>query len=153
MFVEHSIHICQPIEKVSAVVALGTREWFPGLDDSGQAEVGPQIAGVGIRTKVAVEVGQPVTLGDWIQIPITWKATFVERLFPVMTGKVEFAPLDARTTRLSVCGMYEPPLGPLGRQIDNAVMHTVAEATVKDLAESLARRFEAVVDSREARSS
>ena len=41
--------------------------------------------------------------------------------------------------------MYEPPLGPLGKQVDNAFMHTVAEATVADLAQSIARRVDADV--------
>jgi len=68
-------------------------------------------------------------------------------LFPVMVGKVELAPVDARTTKLTVCGMYEPPLGPLGRQLDNAFMHTVAEATISDLVQSIAERLDAAVSS------
>jgi hypothetical protein len=86
-----------------------------------------------------------VTTGDWTTIPITWRATFIEKLFPVMVGSVELSPVDARTTKLTVSGMYEPPLGPLGRQMDNAFMHTVAEATVSDLAHSIAKRLDAAV--------
>ncbi|HXN77726.1 MAG TPA: hypothetical protein VN965_03005, partial [Candidatus Dormibacteraeota bacterium] len=56
--------------------------------------------------------------------------------------------VDARTTKLTVGGMYEPPLGPLGRQLDNAFMHTVAEATVGDLALSIAERLDAAVSAR-----
>jgi hypothetical protein len=37
--------------------------------------------------------------------------------------------------------MYEPPLGKLGEQLDRAVMHNVAEKTVKDLAESIAEKL------------
>jgi hypothetical protein len=59
-----------------------------------------------------------------------------------MTGKVELAPVDLRNTRLTVCGMYEPPLGRLGKQLDDALMHRTAQATVKDLAESIAKRLE-----------
>lgn len=114
----------------------------------GRSAVGPQVAGIVLRKKVSVEVGLPVTTGDWTEVPITWKATFIEKLFPVMVGKVELAPVDARTTRLTICGMYEAPLGPLGRQIDNAFMHTVAEATVSDLAMSIAERLDAAVLSR-----
>jgi hypothetical protein len=143
MFVQHSVHIGRPIETVTAVLASGPREWFARLDDSGEAAVGPNVAGVGLRKKVAVEIGQPVSLGDWIEIPITWKATFVEQLFPVMVGKIQLSPAVAQTTRLTVCGMYEAPLGPVGRQLDHAFMHTVADATIKDLAELLAKQFEA----------
>ena len=130
---------------MKAIIAAGPHVWIAHLDESGEAEVGPQIAGVALRKKVAVEVGPLVTAGDWTEIPVTWKATFIEKLFPVMTGKVELAPIDGRTTKLTVCGMYEPPFGPLGKQVDDAFMHKVAEATVADLAESIARRIDAAV--------
>jgi hypothetical protein len=145
MFVEHSVHIDQPVAAVTRVLTAGPREWFARLDDLGRSAVGPQVAGIVVRKKVAVGVGVPVTTGDWTTIPITWRATFIEKLFPVMVGSVELSPVDARTTKLTVSGMYEPPLGPLGRQMDNAFMHTVAEATVSDLAHSIAKRLDAAV--------
>jgi len=80
--------------------------------------------------------------GDWTNIPVTWKATGPKPLFPIMTGRVELVPVDTRVTRLTVSGMYEPPLGPVGKKIDEAVMHRVAEATVRELAESIAKRLE-----------
>jgi hypothetical protein len=144
MFVERSIHIDHPVEAVKAIIAAGPHAWFAQLDDSGETEVGLHIAGIGLRKKVAVEVGPLVTTGDWAEIPITWKATFIEKLFPVMTGKVELSPVDALTTKLTVCGMYEPPFGSLGKQVDDAFMHTVAEATVADLAHSIAGRIHAI---------
>jgi hypothetical protein len=145
VFVQRSIHIDHPVDAVTSVLAAGPHAWFAHLDALGETEVGPHVAGIGLRKKVAVEVGPVVTTGDWTEIPVTWKATFIEKLFPVMTGKVELAPVDGRTTRLTVCGMYEPPFGPLGKQVDDAFMHKVAEATVADLAESIARRIDAAV--------
>jgi hypothetical protein len=145
MFVERSLHIDHPVEAVKAILAAGPHAWFAHLDGPGETEVGPHVAGIGLRKKVAVEVGPLVTTGDWTEIPVTWKATFIEKLFPVMTGKVELAPVDARTTKLKVCGMYEPPFGPLGKQVDDAFMHKVAEATVADLAMSIARLIDAAV--------
>lgn len=145
MFVERSIHIDHPVEAVTAILAAGPHAWFAQLDDSGATEVGPHVAGIGLRKKVAVEVGPLVSTGDWTEIPLTWKAIFIEKLFPVMTGKVELSPLDARTTRLTVCGMYEPPFGSLGKQVDDAFMHTVAEATIADLAGSIASRIAEVL--------
>jgi hypothetical protein len=145
MFVEQSVQIDHPVESVTAVLAAGPREWFARLDDLGRSAVGPQVAGIVLRKKVAVEVGLPVTTGDWTVIPIKWKATFIEKLFPVMVGEVELAPVDSRTTKVTVCGSYEPPFGPLGRQVDNAFMHTVADATVGDLARSIAERLDVAV--------
>jgi hypothetical protein len=109
--------------------------------------VGPQVAGIGIRKKVAIEFGEPVAAGSWTEVPVSWRARSVPQLFPVMTGKIELAPVDSRSTKLTVCGMYQPPLGSLGEYLDDALMHKVAEATVRDLAESIAERLEALVRS------
>ncbi len=141
MFVQHSVHVGGPIEAVSLSLATGHREWFPRLGDDDNAKVGVRIAGIGFRKKVAVEVGEPVTSGAWTEVPITWQATSIKDLFPVMVGKVELAPVDIGVTRLTVSGMYQPPLGRLGKKLDDALMHRVAEATVKELAESIAERL------------
>ena len=111
------------------------------------AAVGPLVAGVGIRKKVDVEFGEPVAAGSWTEVPITWQATSIPKLFPVMTGKIQLAPADSRNTRLTVCGMYRAPLGDLGEYLDDVLMHRVAEATVKDLAVSIAARLKSLVRS------
>jgi hypothetical protein len=59
--------------------------------------------------------------------------------------------VDARVTRLTVSGMYEPPPGQVGKRIDEALMHNVAQATVKELAESIARRLGAALASQASR--
>jgi hypothetical protein len=142
MFVEHSLHIERPIEAVTAALVKGPRKWFPRINGDGSAAVGPRVVGVAVRKKVTVSIGEPVTGGSWTQVPVTWQATSIRKLFPVMTGKVELAPVDAQVTRLTVCGMYEPPFGRLGKHLDDALMHRVAEATVRELADSIAKRLE-----------
>jgi hypothetical protein len=147
VFVHHSVHIDSPILAVSVALARGPGEWFPRLEEPSQAAVGPLVAGIGIRKKVDVEFGEPVAAGSWTEVPVSWRARSVPRLFPVMTGKIELAPVDSRNTKLTVCGMYQPPLGSLGKHLDDGLMHKVAEATVRDLAESIAGRLETLVRS------
>jgi hypothetical protein len=146
MFVRHSVHIEQPIAAVSRLLTDSAHSWFPRLKDDNVSEVGLRIAGVPVRKKVTVEVGEAVTGASWAEVPLTWKASFAKQLFPVMDGKVELAPVDARVTRLTVSGMYEPPLGRVGRRLDETLMHNVAQATVKELAESIAKRLDAEID-------
>jgi hypothetical protein len=129
-----------PIGAVNAALAAGPRKWFPVLDGTNQGDGHSQ--GVGLRKKITVEVGEAVSSGDRTEIPITWKATFIRRLFPIMTGKVEIAPVASRTTLLTVCAMYELAIGRIGKPLDEALVHRVAEGTVKDLAESIAKRLE-----------
>jgi hypothetical protein len=147
VFVQHSVHIGGPVLEVSLALAKGAGEWFPRLEEPGRTAVGPSVAGIGIRKKVDVEFGEPVAAGSWTEVPVSWRASTVPQLFPMMTGKIELAPVDSRTTRLTVCGMYQAPLGELGEFLDNALMHRVAKGTVKDLAESIGERLGAVVRS------
>lgn len=46
---------------------------------------------------------------------------------------------------MTVSGMFQPPLGKLGEQLHASVMHSVAEGTVKELAESIAKRIEETI--------
>jgi hypothetical protein len=140
--VQHSVHIKRPVQQVSAALLEGPAKWFPRLKGENVSSLGLHVAGVPVRKKVAVEFGDPVKTSTWAVVPVTWKATFPQSLFPVMTGKVDLAPVSKEETRLTVSGMYEPPLGRLGEELNEAVMHRVAEGTVKELAESIAKRLE-----------
>ncbi|HUZ86144.1 MAG TPA: hypothetical protein VNF26_04270 [Candidatus Baltobacterales bacterium] len=142
MYIEHSEHVDHPIKACSDALLEGPRKWFPRIGDKNVTRVGVHVAGLPIRKRVTVELGEPVKTSTWTVIPLTWKATFPEKLFPEMTGKIELSPSDRDVTRLTVSGMYQPPLGSLGRQLDQALMHNVAEGTVKELAESIAARLE-----------
>jgi hypothetical protein len=106
-----------------------------------KSDVGLRVAGVTIRKRVTVQLGEPENRGEWTNVPVSWKATFPERLFPVLAGRLEVVPVEKRVTRLTVSGMYEPPLGRLGALIDDAVMHSVADATVRELTESIAEQL------------
>ncbi len=120
----------------------GPKKWFPRLGSKGVGTVGMHVAGIPVHKRVTVELGEPVKTSTWTVIPLNWKATFPEKLFPTMTGRIELAPVDKSTTRLTVSGMYNPPLGRLGQQIEETLMRGVAKATVKELAESIAKRLE-----------
>ena len=143
MYVQHSVHVEHSVDDCAAAIGRGPKTWFPRLRADNATEVGLRVAGVSVRKRVVVDLGQPVAEGEWLNIPISWRATFPEKLFPVMTGKIELAPVEKGITRLTVSGMYEPPLGRLGALIDEAVMHSVAEATVREVTESIASRLAA----------
>ena len=142
MFVQHSVHVSRPVADCSKALLESPQLWFPRMRGKNISQVGIRLAGLPLRKRVVVEVGEPVKTSTWAEIPLTWQATFPQKLFPVMTGKVELAAADTGVTRLTVSGMYEPPLGKIGEQLDEALMHNVAEATVRELAESIGRKLE-----------
>jgi hypothetical protein len=132
--VEHAVHLQHPIEIVSAALLEAPAKWFPKA-------VGVHIAGIPVRKKVAVDFGDAAHISTWAVVPLTWKATFAEQLFPAMTGRVAVSPVSKEETGLTLTGMYDPPLGKLGEQLNETLMHKVADRTVKELAVSIAEKL------------
>jgi len=123
----------------------GPRQWFPKLSGKNVGSVGIHVHGLPVRKRVVVSVGEPVKTSTWTVIPLEWSATFPEQLFPKLAGRIELSPIDKDVTRLSVSGRYQPPFGKIGRRLDETLMKGVAETTVRELAESIARRIEVSV--------
>ena len=134
MHVTHSLHINRPIKDVSSELLAEPTRLFP-------RSVGLHVAGIPVRKRVQILIGEPEHTSAWASIPIWWQPTFGRQLLPVMNGKVEVEPSGKDETRLTVSGMYEPPLGRLGDELDRALMHRVAEGTVKELAETIAKKL------------
>ncbi|HET7421858.1 MAG TPA: hypothetical protein VFL27_15870 [Candidatus Dormibacteraeota bacterium] len=135
MHVQHSVHIGRPVQEVSSTLLASPSRFVP-------RSVGLHVAGIPLRKRVQLLIGEPERTSTWAAIPIWWQPTFGRKLLPVMNGKMELFPVTQDETRLTVSGMYEPPLGKLGEQLDRALMHNVAEGTVKELAETIAKRLE-----------
>jgi hypothetical protein len=144
--IQHSVHINRPVEAVSRALAMAPRGWLPSLVGPSPGVTGEAIAGIGLRTKVTIELGEPVTSGVWTEIPITWQASYIRRMFPLMVGKIEVAPNEGRSTTLTVYGSYEQPPERVGARLDEDLIE-VARATVKEVAESIAGRLDAAAES------
>ncbi|HMK97435.1 MAG TPA: hypothetical protein VK425_07805, partial [Acidimicrobiales bacterium] len=76
-------------------------------------------------------------------LSIKWQAAERPALFPVLEGDLELVPLGADRSRLILSASYVPPLGELGRRLDRAVLHRVAESTVRSFLRRLASSLEA----------
>ena len=135
MQVEHSVEIKGSVEQLSSALLDSPSRWFPRL-------VGIHVAGIPVRKRVHILVGEPERTPVGAAISIWWQPTFGRKLLPVMNGRLELAEAGKNKTRLTVGGSYEPPLGRLGEQLDKALMHKVAKGTVKELAMSVAERLE-----------
>jgi hypothetical protein len=104
------------------------------------AHVGP----VDVTADVTIELGPyddtPLATGRPAhRIPITWKAIRATRAFPVMHAELVIYPLTATETQLELAGTYEPPLGLVGRAIDSTLLHRIAEASVLQFVQEVAR--------------
>jgi hypothetical protein len=62
-------------------------------------------------------------------------------LLPVLDADVTLTPESADTARIRLDGSYRPPLGKLGDQLDRAILHRAATATIRTFLTSVADRL------------
>jgi len=155
MFVRYFNELPFAAAHLEAVLLRDPRRWLPVLAaDAGDhgdrlsAAVGLAVDGHRMRKVVDIEVGEPVRLGEKVVLPLTWRAAGAEALFPVMEGDLELAPLGPAISQLAMSARYRPPLGAVGRAIDRAVLHRVAEATIKDFVDRVAEALEAQAEAK-----
>lgn len=139
MFVRYFLELPRPLEQVEGALLSSPEDWVPGLATAAEArgqlllaEVGFGAEGRRLEKQVGIELGQPFRIASKTILPMTWRATRAEELFPTLEADLEVAALGATRTQLSISARYRPPLGTLGRAIDRALLHRVAEATLKD---------------------
>ena len=128
-----TVQVKRPFDDLSGTLESASA-WMP-------RSVGIRVAGVPVRKRVSMQVGDAVRTSTWAAVSVSWTATFPERLFPKMDGKVALSPAGRSVTKLAVSGMYEPPFGRVGEDLNAALLHSLAELTVKQLAESIAVRL------------
>ncbi len=149
MFIYYFVHLdrsfgearAQLLEVLSGLDGMAAAAYREGEEIRAKLRLGeyPAVAKV-----VRLEVGEPVGEDETMLLPIVWKATGTPGLFPRMEAEVVLAELGPVLTQLSLRGSYRPPLGPLGRVLDRALLHRVAEASVKGFVDRVARTIEGV---------
>ena len=139
MFVRYYLDIAAPAADVEMRLFEDPQAWVPGLlraaEDRGRtllAEVGFELESRRIAKEVEIFFGSPFRFPSKTVLPMTWRAAGHAWLFPRLEADLEVAPLGVDRTQLSMSASYRPPMGTMGRALDRALLHRVAEATVKD---------------------
>ncbi len=78
-----------------------------------------------IENKVADSSSGPET-----RLQLEWEAAVTPRLFPFMKAELSIYPLTSTETQLDFLGVYEPPLGAVGKTMNAIAGHRIAEASV-----------------------
>jgi len=106
---------------------------------SGTARVGPSGGWPGVTKLVKVNVGDVVADGSTVRLPLRWEATGPgSGLFPALDADITLSPDGEQATKLTLTGVYRPPLGSLGAVLDRALLSRVANATIRDFLSRLA---------------
>ena len=94
--------------------------------------------GAPVAKTVRLDVGVPYRGRQETTIPVTWEATGAPGLFPKMEGELVVAPVGPDVTQIALRGTYRPPLGAVGRAVDRALFHRIAETSIKRFVDRLA---------------
>jgi hypothetical protein len=144
MLAQASATLPYPSAKVAVLLATPDHPWTVSLDGGGDellARVGVSVGRLSVYKGVRLYVGaSSATLrADRVMLPVSWEAVGGPPIFPKMGGTLHVEPQGVGTTRLTLNATYDPPLGKLGRLIDRALMHRVADLTMTDFVERLVR--------------
>lgn len=148
MFIRYFVEIPRALADVEAEILASPTELFS--DPARHAEsnggrllhevgFGPPLARIG--AVVELRAGTPIRFPSKTVLPISWRPAFLSALVPTLDADVELGELGPARTQLSISARYSPPLGAVGRALDRAVLHRVAEATVKDFLDRVAIRL------------
>lgn len=146
MFIRYFIEISQPMAEVEAELLDSPGHWSTEpareAEARGQrllAEVGFGPPGARIGKRVELQFGEPIRFPSKTILPMSWKPAGVDSLFPGLDADIELGELGSDRTQLSISARYTPPFGSFGRVLDRALLHRVAEATVKDFLDRAAQ--------------
>jgi hypothetical protein len=144
VFIYYFAQLRQPFEKVEDRVCRLLRD-LTGWADAAYRDGEELRARVGVGGKrgfiaktVTLDVGRPVRTPHQTTIPLSWKATGAPGLFPQMNADLTVARIGPDMVQLGFSGSYEAPGGPVGQAIDEALLHRIAESSVKGFVDRIA---------------
>jgi hypothetical protein len=92
---------------------------------------------VSLAGLVLFDIGEPEISAAGHLYPLRWRATGARNLFPLLKAELILADMSGQVL-ISLRGVYDPPMGSLGRMVDRALLSRVADATVKSWVDQLA---------------
>jgi len=100
------------------------------------SELRVDIGGIGVEADIIISVkkieekGSDAMAGPVTRLQLEWQAAKVPTLFPLMKAELLIYPLTRTETQLDFSGLYEPPLGAVGKALNAIVGYRVAEVSV-----------------------
>jgi hypothetical protein len=136
VFISEEVLVDSPVERTTARLSswLAASEGQAAAADATAAgtRVLARAGFAGLSKTVEVDTLGPQLRGDVTVMPLRWSATgpFGD-LFPTLDANLELSATGDGQTRVSLVGIYRPPLGPIGEILDKAVLHRAASVTIR----------------------
>lgn len=126
--------------------------WLAGLASTVGEDTESQLVRLGpsslpalgelVTREVRVRLGHPLSLEGSIVLALRWEDARRPHLFPVLDGNLEVVALGPAQSRIVLCASYRPPFDGVGRALDQALLHRVAESTVRSFLHKVADALE-----------
>jgi hypothetical protein len=130
-------HVGRPAREVAESITVDADGWLRRLAAAAWTDERKVITRVGpgdplIKRPVVVTVG-PVRNGPGgtISVPIRWQDESHPGAFPTLDADLIVTALPEDRARLEILARYDPPFGRAGRVIDDALLHGLAESTIR----------------------
>jgi hypothetical protein len=153
MFLKSVTELAVDFEDVRGAMRRDPREWLAGLaaeaGEDGErlvVNVGLEVAGQHVGGRAALEAGPPVSTDRVVMLPVRIHARDRGRLFPTLEGSLDAAWLGRGRTHLALSLTYDPPLGAVGRAVDRALLHRVAETVAQRFLQAVAQELSTRVE-------
>ena len=144
MFVYYYVHVDRPFAEVEPAITSNVNT-FGSFADAAYREgedlrdkVGVRNDRPGLAKTVQLLTGTPLRKPEQTTVPFAWEATGTPGLFPKLDADLIVAAVGPELCQVAVRGTYDPPLGNLGRALDRALLHRVAEASVNGFVDRVA---------------
>jgi hypothetical protein len=146
VFVEYEVTVGQSYAEAGRRLLAGIEGW-ESLGSAAyrrgeelRSRVGPLRP---LAKEVIVAVGKPNLSRHRLSLPVTWRATGAESLFPRLDGELDVSPLTDDSSRLRLVASYRPPMGNIGAVVDRVMLAGLARTTVADWVDRVAHSIEA----------
>ena len=112
--------------------------------ESVAAELRVDISGIALEADIVISVKKVEEQTSEMSGPVTrlqleWEAAKMPGLFPLMKAELSIYPLTASETQLDFSGVYEPPLGAVGKALNAVAGYRLAEVSVHRFVSDVAR--------------
>lgn len=141
MFVDYTVEVGMPEQRVADLLishgaemeGMGAAAYRRG--EELRSRVGP---GGPLAKEVVIAMGKPSMSRQGVVLPVRWRATGAEALFPNLEGELVIERVAGEASVLHLRATYQPPLGSVGSLMDRLLLARLARATVGDWVERIA---------------
>jgi len=106
-----------------------------------RTRVGPASWPALLTRTVELHLGLLRPFRDGLIVAFSWDSPHACSVLPHLDADLEIAPFGVERTEAILRGRYQAPGGVIGRGVDEAVLHRIAEATLRSFLVEVCRRL------------